>query len=182
LEFDVYTLCHREAHVIETFLTAYADPDELTRLHPGQELEVERPFVGGLRRRRWIPVESVREAVALGLARPDWAFVELVPAAATVATDYCCMAFTRDNHVILGLDLVDPGCAADDGREVDPVPVLETLVEQLKPLSGFVGWEAVPFETAREFEQMLRGERRDEVGYVRLDLPRWFRGTWLTPL
>jgi hypothetical protein len=74
------------------------------------------------------------------------------------------------------------GARPDDGHEVDPVPVLETLVEQLDAQAGFIGWEASPFGSAKEFEEMLQGYRSDEVGYVRLDLPRWFHGTWLRPV
>jgi hypothetical protein len=181
LEFDVYALCRRVPRAIETFLMAYADLDQLDRPCEGHEVEVERPFPQRVLRRRWVPVGSLREAVNLGLAHPDWAFVELVPTATGVPTDFCSCAFTRDGYAVLGLPLVDPGCAADDGHEVDPVPVLETLVEQLDAQAGFIGWEASPFGSAKEFEEMLQGYRSDEVGYVRLDLPRWFHGTWLRP-
>ena len=83
--------------------------------------------------------------------------------------------------MILGLTLVDPGCAADDGREVDPVPVLERLVAEHDALAGFIGWEVTPFGTAPEFDEMLRGERSAGVGDVRTDLPRFRSGSWLSP-
>lgn len=148
LDLDVYVLCRRERRHVEAFLETYADPAQI-------DPEIE-----------------------LGFEHPERAFVTYMPAAVTAPTDQCCVAFTGDGHVILGLDLVDPGSAADDGQDVDPVPVLERLVAEHDALAGFVGWEVTPFGTAREFEEMLRGERSAGVGEVRHDLPRYLRGAW----
>jgi hypothetical protein len=107
--------------------------------------------------------------------------VTYLPAVESAPTDQCCVAFTGDGHVILGLNLVDPGSEGDDGDEVDPVPVLERLVAEHDALAGCIGWEITPFGTAQEFEEMLHGERSAGVGEVRLDLPRFLRGEWLAP-
>ena len=149
LELDVYVLCRRERRHVEAFLEAYAEPAQV-------DPEVE-----------------------LGFEHPERASVSYMPAAATAPTDQCCVAFTSDGHVILGLDLVDPGSRGDDGLEVDPVPVLERLVADHDALAGLIGWEVTPFGTAREFEEMLRGERSAGVGEVRRDLPRYLHGAWL---
>jgi hypothetical protein len=150
LDLDVYVLCRRERRHVEAFLGTYAESAQL-------DPEIE-----------------------LGLEQPDRESVTYVPAADAAPTDQCCVAFTADGHLILGLDLVDPGSAADDGQDVDPVPVLQRLITEHEALAGFIGWEITPFGTAPEFEEMLRGERSTGVGEARVDLPRFLRGEWLT--
>jgi hypothetical protein len=173
LELDVYVLCRRERRHVEAFLAAYADPEQFDAEVVGMSISLDPPLDED------VPVRSQREAIELGLEHPEWGFVTYLPAAVTAPTDQCCVAFTVDGHVILGLDLVDPGSAADDGEEVDPVPVLQRLVAEHDALAGFIGWEVTPFGSAREFEEMLRGERSAGVGEVRRDLPRMLNGEWL---
>ena len=142
------------------------------------ELDV---FVLCRRERRHVEtfLETYADPAALGLEHVERSFVTYLPAAESAPTDQCCVAFTGDGNVILGLTLVDPGSAGDDGQPVDPVPVLERLVAEHDALAGFIGWEITPFGTAPEFEAMLRGERSAGVGTVRTDLPRFTGGAWL---
>jgi hypothetical protein len=181
LELDVFVLCRRDRRLVDSFLDTYADQAELAREHPPRDrpsIVLEPPLPPDAPGDE-VALRTQREAVELGLAHPGWAFVHYLAAAPAAPTDQCCVAFTRDAHAILGLTLVDPGSAADDGRDVDPVAVLERLVADHDAVAGLIGWEITPFGTAPEFEAMLRGERVDGVGRVRLDLPRWLRGRWL---
>lgn len=173
LELDVFVLCRRERRYVEAFLETYADREQLDRELDGLSIVLDAPLDEA------VPVRTQREGIELGLEHPGWAFVSYLPAAVTAPTDQCCVAFTVDGHAILGLDLVDPGSEGDDGQHVDPVPVLERLVAEHDALAGFIGWEVTPFGTARQFEEMLRGERSAGVGEVRRDLPRFLRGKWL---
>jgi hypothetical protein len=189
LDHDVFVLCRREPEVLDRFVARYADlraPAGTILLEPPLPRDAlglgaepfpadDDLFPGWLE----LPARSQRAALDLGLRHRDWAFTIYLPAAAGAPTDQCCVAFTRDAHMILGLDLVDPGSAGDDAVAIDPVPVLEALVDELGARAGLIGWEVTPFGTAEEFEAMLRGELRPGVGKVRLDLPRWLDGRWM---
>jgi hypothetical protein len=140
---EIYALTRRrDRRTVEQFIATYVDR-EASEDRAGEELmmlplDADPGAEERMDEVEWVPVGSLRDILAHGLARPSRAFVaSLRPRAAPFT--HACLAFTRDEQLVVGLSLDDEGMLPANQAEAERV--MHRLMHEFDGHRGLVGVE-----------------------------------------
>lgn len=145
-DLNIYALTRRrDSETIDRFLDAYVDRaasedrggEELCMLALDAPVRAEDQ----LDPVDWVPVASLTDVIAHGLARPSRAFVcALTPLIEPFTAAY--LAFTRDDQLVLGLSLDDWDMRPS--RQAEAECIMNHLMAEFECDRGLVGVEMPP--------------------------------------
>ncbi|MGI8619331.1 MAG: hypothetical protein ACR2L6_09630 [Gemmatimonadaceae bacterium] len=150
---DIYVLTRRrDSETIDRFLDAYVDRAANEDRRGGElcmlALDAPAGAEDQLDPAEWVPVASLAEVIAHGLARPSRAFVcHLKPRVAPFNSAY--LAFTRDDRLVLGLSMDDWDMLPE--RQAEAERVMNHLMSEFEGDGGLVAVEMPPPLSAASF-------------------------------